>query len=188
MNFDASTPRTERTIAGRAVTVIAPYAAGHVLTEAESAMLNQTVAENFSNNLRKKIEAGETTGEGESAVTREFTDAEVQSIVDTYMAEYEPGVRRSGDGSSTRVTDPVEREARKLARAKVNEVLKSRNVKAKDIGAEGVAELVGKLFDKNRDAFMAQGKKVVAALEKAAAAGSDGLDLDLDFGGEQAAA
>ena len=51
MQFDKDTPRKERTIAGITVQVIQPFAEGQVLTEATAAILNQTIAENFSNNL-----------------------------------------------------------------------------------------------------------------------------------------
>jgi hypothetical protein len=163
------------------VQVIQPISEATVLTPALAAILNQTLAENFSNNLRKAIEAGVPADETNGVAARDFTDDEVQALADKYMAEYEPGVRRTGD-AAPRVTDPVEREARKLAKAKVAEILKARNLKPKDVGTEGVADLVDKLFTKNRDAFMAAGKKVVAALEKAAAAGTDSLDLDLGLG------
>lgn len=165
MQFDSNTPRTDRTIAGRKVQVIQPFAEGQPLTEATAAMLNQTLAENFSNNLRKKVEAA-----GDAA-----DDAAIQAIVDEYMGEYQPGVRASSGGSA-RVVDPVEREARKLAKEKVRQLLKDRGLKAADVDFE---DLVNKLYAKHEEAFITQGKAIVKALEKARS-GNDEFTLDID--------
>lgn len=171
MDFTPDTPRAARTIAGRSVQVIQPFAEGQPLTEATAAMLNQTLAENFSNNLRKTItdgpvdEAGKPTG-------ATFTDEQVQAIADDYMAKYQPGVRMGG-GGTPRVTDPVEREARKIAKSKVLELVKAKNLKAKDVDVAGLTEA---LFEKNRDVLMKQGASVVKALEAAAAKASE-LDI-----------
>ena len=164
MQFDANTPRKERTIAGITVQVIQPFAEGQVLTEATAAILNQTIAENFSNNLRATLEKGVLDADGNK--TADHTSETAQPLVDAYMAEYEPGVRRGGSGEP-RVTDPVEKEARKIAREKASELIKSRGLKAKDVN---MVEIAGKIFDKHRDALMAAAKKIVDARAKAEAA------------------
>lgn len=190
MEYTADTPRAQRTIAGRSCTVIQPFAEGQPLTPATAAMLNQTLAENFSNNLRDAINAGQIGEDGKPlgtpakgkpgsddyvAPSHPLTDEQVQALVDEYMAEYQPGVRTGGSGTP-RVTDPVEREARAIARSKVVEKLKAQGLKTKDVD---MGELVEGVFQKHRDALMAAGKKVVAALE-AASKNTEGLDISLD--------
>lgn len=173
MNITEQTPLNDRTIAGFSVKVPAPYAAGsHTLTDGEASALNQTIAENISNNLRKKLEEGHTEGEGENATTRPFTEAEAQDLVNSYVADYEVGVRRAGSGEA-RVTDPVEREARKIARQKANELVKSNGGKPSDYDMGPIVEAI---FAANRDLLMAEGKKIVKALEKARES-SAGVDV-----------
>lgn len=164
MQINDSTPLVDRTIADLSVKVPAPYAAGpHELTEGEANALNQTIAENISNNLRKKLNDGVTEGEGENATTRPYTDEEAQKLVDEYVADYEVGVRRSGSGEA-RVTDPVEREARKIARQKAVELVKQQGGKPSDFDMQPIVDAI---FEANKDLLMAEGKKIVKALEKA---------------------
>lgn len=191
MKFDTDTPRKTRTIGGTRkpdakfapgtevefeVQVPAPYTPGsRELTEGEAAILNQTIAENLSNNLRAKLLAGKTEGEGDAATTREFTAEEAQAMVDAYLAEYEPGVRAQGSGEP-RVTDPVEREARGIARDKAKEMVAAAGLKVGDVN---LPEITNSIFEKNRDALMAAGKKIVEAARKAA--GGAELDLGVDL-------
>ena len=188
MEITADTPRTERTIAGRKVSVPQPFAEGQVLTPQTAAMLNQTLAENFSNNLRAKIEAGVLAdGKPQDPIVA-LSDAEAQALVDAYAAEYQPGVRRTGSGAP-RVTDPVEKEARKIARSKITEKLAAQNLKPKDVNMD---DLLEKMFTKHREALMAEGKKIVraqqAAAEKADAFNMDDIDLTPAIEEEAAAA
>lgn len=178
MQFTDSTPRNERRIGGKVgdqeisfgVQVPAPYAAGHVVTEGEAAILNQTIAENVSNNLRAKLLAGVKEGEGDSATTRQFTEAEAQALVDEYLASYEPGVRRGGSGEP-RVTDPVEKEARAIAREKAKELVVSQGGKPKDFDMPAIA---AQIFEANREPLMAAAKKIVDNRNKQ----SSGVALD----------
>jgi hypothetical protein len=172
LNITAETPRRNRTIAGFQVLVPSPYIAGHPLTEGEAAQLNQVLAENVSNNLRKKLEDGYVTGEGEDEKAAEYTPAEAQAKVDEYMQVYEPGVRTSGGGEA-RVTDPVEREARKIAKQKAVELVKQHGMKAKDVD---LTPIIDQIFEANRELLMAEGKKIVRANEAAKAKG-DAIDI-----------
>lgn len=180
MNITDTTPRVKRSIGGKQdstgeerrvnVNVPQPFAPGaHTLTEGEASALNQIVAENLSNNLRKQIVDGKTVGEGESATTEPYTDAEAQALVDTYLAEYELGVRRAGSGEP-RVTDPVEREARKIAREKAKAYIKEQGGKPSDYDLGPISD---KVFEANKDVLMREGKKIVDAANKV----SGGLDL-----------
>ena len=181
MQYDENTTRVERTIGQKdgpsfTVQVPQPYAAGpHELTEGEASALNQTVAENLSNNLRAKLIEGQTDEQGN--VTGPHTPESAQALVDAYLATYEIGVRRAGSGAA-RVTDPVEREARKIARQKAVALIKENGGKPADFDLDPIIE---QIFDGNRDVLMAEGKKIVKAAEKAReAAGSidlSGIDL-----------
>lgn len=99
------------TISGHEFDISLPYAEGHTLTAIEAAQLNQTRAENVANNCRKKvkelIEAGDV--------------AEATNIVTAYDAEYTFAAPSTGSGR--RSMDPVEREARKLARDYIRQTL-----------------------------------------------------------------
>jgi hypothetical protein len=175
MDISTSTPRTTKTIGGIEVQVPAPYAEGQVLTPILAAILNQTFAENISNNLREKLKAGilpEGAAEGTTPTPYDSTTA--QPLVDAYVAEYEPGVRRGGSGEP-RVTDPVEREARKIARLKATEFVKAAGGKPADYD---MGELTDKVFQANKDVLMAEGKKIVKANEAAAAKAKDGMSFE----------
>jgi hypothetical protein len=186
MNITDKTPRSQRSIGGKRadgqeisfdVSVPQPYAAGtHTLSEGEANALNQIIAENLSNNLRKKLVDGLTEGEGDAAKTRPYTEAEAQALVDSYLAEYEIGVRRAGSGERT-VTDPVEREARKIARSKAVEMVKGAGGKPADYD---LGPIIDKIFDGNRDLLMREGKKIVDAANRARENGGinlEGIDL-----------
>lgn len=102
------------TIQGLNFDVSAPYSEGHSLTEAEARALNQTRAENIRNNMAKTIkEAKEKHGETLPAEVAE----ELRAAVAKYDTEYEFTLNVGGGGA--RVTDPVEAEAIKIARAAI---------------------------------------------------------------------
>lgn len=162
MDYNAETPRVERTIAGVKVSVIAPYAAGYAVNDGEAAMLNQTLAENFSNNLRDKIAEYVPEGSPEGTAGRQATVEEAQAIVDKYMGEYAPGVRRAGAGG-TRTTDPVEKEMKIIASGKLDELLKSKGLTRKKVD---FSALLTKLISDNESALRSSAEKIVAARNK----------------------
>lgn len=163
MQLPENCPTRARTIGGVEVQVPQPYEEGHPLTAAEAAMMNQTFAENISNNMRAKA-----VGEDGNALT---ADA-FQPLIDEYVAGYEPGVRQGGGGGGARALTPVEVEVRNLATAKLKEILKSRGLKQKDIEFVKVRD---EIIEKHRDALTAQAEKVVKAREKAAGSGEDDI-------------
>lgn len=102
-------PETKsKIIHGVSFNITWPYAAGHVLTEAEAKQLNQVRSENIGNNVREKI--------------KELIEAGKQGEAEALVAEkdstYEFTLHTPG---ASRTLDPVEREARKMAR----EILKN---------------------------------------------------------------
>lgn len=104
-------------IAGLKFEIVTPYAEGHPLNEAEANVLNQVYAENIGNNLRAKIKEqidGTTEkagGELSEDQTAKLTTAIQEQIVAPYNESYKLEAKKP---AAPRVTDPVEKEARKL--------------------------------------------------------------------------
>lgn len=169
MQINPSAPTRQRSIGEFLLTIPQPYTAGHTVTDGEASALNQIIAENVSNNLRAKLQAGVASDvEGQPATPH--TAESAQSLVDSYLADYEMGVRRVGEGSS-RTVDPIEREARKLAKAKAKELVLAKGMKVKDVNIDEIAETI---YNANIEALTNAAKKLVAAQEKAKA----GAELD----------
>lgn len=162
LNITENTPRKQRTIGGVLVQVPAPYAAGQTIGEGEAAMLNQTLAENFSNNLRKKIAEHVPEGSPEGTTAREATPDEAQALVDSYAASYEPGVRKSG-GGGRKTLDPIEREMRVIARDSLNNLLKKQGVKRNEVDYD---ELLEQVLTEHEEQLRTKATKIVQAREK----------------------
>lgn len=111
-------------ISGETFEVSAPYAAGHVLNEAEAKVLNQTRAENIGNNFRaavkKALEAGNL--------------AEVKQQI----AEYDNAYQFSMSVSRQPI-DPIESEAFKIAK----EVVKARIAEKTGLTVKKYLEIEG---------------------------------------------
>lgn len=170
LNITADTPRNDRTIGGVLVKVPAPYAEGHVCSAGEAAMLNQTLAENFSNNLRKQVSEFVPEGSPEGTKPRVAEADEAQAIVDKYASVYEPGVRRSS-GGGRKTLDPIEKEMRTIARESLNALLKRQGLKRNEVSYD---DLLDQIVEDHGDALRAKATKIVAAREKNSA---DDLDL-----------
>lgn len=83
------------------------YSAGHVLTEIEAKVLNQTRFENLRNNFASTVKASLEGKEG--AVPQ----SELQAKFAEYEAQYE--FSQPGTGGTKAALDPVEREAVSIA-------------------------------------------------------------------------
>lgn len=103
-------PKT-RTIAEMTFEIAQPFEEGHVCTAGEAKALNQTRAENVGNNLRKQIEAAKSEGKSED---------EIRAMVAEYDAAYELTLTTV---ATSRKLDPVEREARAIAKDVLKEHL-----------------------------------------------------------------
>ena len=171
MEFDKKTPRKEITIQKIAFSVIAPFVEGHPLTENEANVLNQTLAENIRNNYASVVKrAIEEAGGDAGAIDIKA----LQKNLETYMGEYEFGVRRSGGGGA-RAMDPVERKAMELARAKIREFLKEKGYKISDVPGAKISELARKLLEKT-PAITEEAKRQVEASREVAADAIGDLD------------
>lgn len=95
-------------IHGVEVALTAPYAAGHTITEAEAKALNQTRAENISNNFRARVKAAKEGAEGAESLDKVLAD------IATYDASYTFSLAAAG-GSRSSLT-PLEKETRRVAK------------------------------------------------------------------------
>lgn len=162
LNITDSTPRKPRTIGGILVHVPQPYAEGQPLTSAMAQMLNQTLAENFSNNLREKI-----TKYKDGDKERVATPAEAQVLVNDYAGKYEPGVRTGGGGA--RALSPVEKEMRAIATEKLLGLLKEQGLKKADVDFN---ELRDQIVEDHKETLQKQAERIIAQRSK-----DTGIDL-----------
>ena len=125
------------TILGLRFNVPSPYSAGHVCTKGEARALNQKRLESIRNHLAVKAKDGALT----------------QADVDAYAASYVFGERTA----RRRTSDPVEAEARELARRLVG-----KNGQSRKENTEAAREL---LQSEKGDAIRAQAAKRVAELK-----------------------
>lgn len=154
-----------------------PYEQGHVLTEVEAGVLNQTYAENLRNNFAPKIKAARvavaqrTTGKAE----KDLTDEDIESItndqldIDALRAEfaeyaktYEFGARVGG-----RILDPVERELWNIAEASLKNALRQNNIKLNSVSRDQMDKLVSELIE-SKPEFRAEAERRVEATKAAA--------------------
>jgi len=119
------------TIQGVEVSVSSPYAAGHVVTDAEARALNQVRAENIGNNLRKQVKDMLAEEGADPATVKDL----FQPIVTEYDASYEFTLASVGGGSTAKLS-PVEKEARRIARELIGDKLKEMGVTQKAYAEE----------------------------------------------------
>lgn len=152
----------EITIQGKTFSAPMPFAAGHVLTDVEAAVLNQTFHENLRNNFAGKMKKAQEDKQAELT----------QADFDAYAAQYKFGVRPTG---VARETDPVRSEAKKLARDQITIALKARGFKIKELPEGKMDELIEEALVKHPK-FLEQAKQIVDA-RKSAVAGLADLNL-----------
>ena len=163
------------TIQGVEFEISEPYAEGHTCTEAEAKALNQTRSEAIRNNNAKRIkDAKEAHGDELPAnILTELADA-----ISTYDKEYEFTLASVGGGRVSR--DPVEVEARKIARTSIIAQLKTDNRTLKSVtdvegGKEKLEAAIAQVAAS--DAVVKAAKKAVADRAKLAETGIGSLDL-----------
>lgn len=124
------------TISGTQFDIPAPYSEGHTLNAAEASVLNQTFLENIRNNAAGRIKAAkEKMGESfsvDTPVGGEGEDASktLRQLISDYANTYQFGVRTT---RTAEPVDPVEREARVIAREVLAKALKEKGVKKADL-------------------------------------------------------
>lgn len=113
------------TIQGEIYEVPAPYVPGHVLTETEAAVLNQAFAAHIRNNIVAKMR--QRAAKGEPPLTE-------QDVHDYAMAyTFEARKRR---GPHVEPDDPVEKEARRLAKAAIVAALRRKGRTLKSVSPD----------------------------------------------------
>lgn len=143
-------PMKNVTISGETFQIAAPYEAGHQLNEAEASVLNQTFLENIRNNAAGRIKAAKEVAEKAGAqfsldtpIGGEGEDSgkTLRQIITEYASNYEFGVRT---GRTAEPVDPVEREARVIAREAIGAKLRANGVKRKDVSEEAYEDALAK--------------------------------------------
>lgn len=153
------------------------YAAGHVLTEIEAKVLNQTRFENLRNNFAGVVKASLEGKEGS------IPQADLPAKFAEYEAAYE--FAAPGTGTGARALDPVEKEAKALAtelvKAKLKEIGRSYTAPKEATDEEKAAyraQIDAKIAEvAEREAVVAQARKNVASRAKSLSAIAEGLDL-----------
>ena len=109
------------TIQSESFTISTPYSEGHVVTVVEARVLNQTWLENIANSQRKAIKEAKEEGSFDLKVAR-------KSVAD-YAAAYSFA---TGGPAVKRTLDPIEKEARAIARNLLSTKLREQGKKMKD--------------------------------------------------------
>lgn len=167
------TMQKEITIAGATFAVSQPYAAGHVITEAEAKALNQVRAENVRNNTASKVKAAleGTAKEGEP------TKETIADYVAQYDADYVFTLASVGGGRKS--TDPVEVEALRIARGTFADWAASKKLTLKaikeKIGEEAYEAKLAEIA--MREDVVKEAKRRVKARQAAAENAIGDLDL-----------
>lgn len=143
-----------------------PYQEGHVCSAIEARQLNQVRAEGVANNMRKRVQEFKAAGKL----------GEVREIFEKYDVAYEFSL----PGRSAPV-DPVEKEARKLAKDWLRQQLANKGLKLTDIHPDyaSLSEEEGKAKTEERyevamekaamsEAILEVARERVAQMEKAA--------------------
>lgn len=154
------------TIQGLTFDVDDKYAEGHIVTANEANALNQTRAENLRNNFAGKVkEAKDEVGEG-----NELSEETVTALKEDFAKvrdEYEFGVR----GGGVRITDPVQKEARRLATDQVHAAIKAKHGKLDAVPKDNITALIDQL----------SAREDIQNLAKANIEAAKSLALDLDI-------
>jgi hypothetical protein len=127
-------------IQGVSVEVSTPYAEGHTVTVAEAKALNQVRAENIRNNMASKVK--EIEGDAEE-LSQEQLD-QIAQLVSQYDAEYEFTMASAGGG---RTTDPLEAEAKRIAKQLVSNAARNQGLKLKDIPQEKLDAKIAEVME-----------------------------------------
>ncbi len=158
---EAEAPNTQTvTIQSESFTISAPYKEGHTLTAIEARVLNQTRCENVCNNQRKAIKEAKEEGNFDLKASR-------KSVAD-YDAAYSFA---TGGPAVRRTLDPIQKEARAIARNLITTKLRDAGKKMKDQDKDKLAQAVEQ---------WAEHPKVIAAATKVVKEREELANLSLD--------
>lgn len=162
-----------------------PYEAGYgPITEAEARVLNQTRKENLSNNFRAQVQAFKDGAEGALATVEEL-QAKFAELDAAYIFTI------ANTGTASRKLDPVEREARNIARDLLKQALVADGLKYKE-PPEGTSQEDWEAFIEAKideiaamDEVVKTAKATVKARQGAGKISLAGLGLGGTGGGEE---
>ena len=162
------------TIQGLIAEVAAPYVEGHKVTEAEAAALNQTRAEAIRNNTARLVKAAIAEAEAEDAegLPEEIVTSLLGQIA-AYDSEYEFSMASVGGGRTS--SDPVEVEAKKIARQLINAQIKAQGKKVSEVDKDKYNAALATVAA--REDIRDQAKAAIEARNAAAEAAMEGVDL-----------
>lgn len=176
-NAEAEATPTEQTITVSDIKLVAPapYQEGHTVTAGEAAALNQVYGENLRNNFAKRVKKAKddwnTEHPGEPIA--EHIIADLQAQFTQYASEYEfHGKRRSTRAPS----DPIAKEAFKLAKAAITEKLREKKIDTKGLPDGQLAAWTEELLEK-QPSFREEAKRRVEAAKAIAGTALDLEDL-----------
>lgn len=152
-------------IAGNQFTIPQPFDEGHVCTAGEARALNQLLAENVRNNLAEKVKKGEVNQDGvtEYATAYEFSVASV------------PKPR----------LDPVEAEARKIAKNYIKGELAKVGSKIDDVDEDALEAEIQRVA--SMDEVVKMAKDIVKARNKATGLQLGSLGIEVPASTEEEA-
>lgn len=161
-----------------------PYDAGHTINEAEARVLNQTRRENLGNNYRTKVKEYQEKG-----------TPTLDELLSGFAALDSSYIFTLSNVSAARKLDPVEREARAIARGILKAELDKVGRKITDVPAnipgdteEAKKEAWGEVIDAEIDRIAAL-EPVVKQARDVVKARSKSVDIDIGalVGGGEAA-
>ena len=163
----SATPTIKLQIASLPITLPVPYTTGHVLTQVEAQVLNQTFAENVRNNQAGKVKDAITAGGG--SLTEEAAFALTEAIL-AYASTY----TFAGPRAPRVSVDPIEHEARKLARTAILAGLSGIGKTAKDYTKDYLEAKVTELLT-HKPTYRKVAAERIAALSSIATEGLEDL-------------
>jgi len=151
--MDANIATKDVTVAGKIFKMPLIFSEGQeiTLTAGEASQFNQVFHENIRNNFAKKVKDAETEGK--------FDQDSFQSQIDTYAADYEFGTRRASGPRTP--SDPVAKEALKIAVEAIHNHIRSQGKKPTDFKADSIKALAAKLIE-SRPEITEKARSIVA--------------------------
>lgn len=155
------------TIAGFSIVLPIRFAEGHVCNANEAKALQQTFAENVRNNMAKFVAKAKTDA-GPDGLSPEVTAA-LHGKISDYATNYQFAARQRAEP-----VDPVEREARKLARQAYIDAVKAKGIDPKTIDADALGEKIDWILE-NRAWYREEAQRRHDAAKASAGASLDEL-------------
>ena len=139
------------TVLGIEAEIKVPYAEGHALNAQEAGVLNQCFAENVGNNMRREVKEAKDTETDAAAIVK---------TIQEYATRYHFGM------TSSRTTDPVEKQARSIARDVLRNELRKQDRTLDDLTKEERAAEISRIAADER--VQALAKKQVKGMDELA--------------------